>query len=82
MAAGHTRLKPFVAVIASRRTKHVSLPGTRRPSLGLGRRVARRRRVPGMATVMRLFGQIQNLPRVKVTVLRNGQKLTFVLTTK
>jgi type II secretory pathway component PulC len=36
----------------------------------------------GMATVMRLFGQIQNLPRVKVTVQRNGQKLTFVLTTK
>ena len=29
----------------------------------------------GMATVMRLFGQIQTLPRVKVTVLRDGRKL-------
>jgi type II secretory pathway component PulC len=36
----------------------------------------------GMATVMRLFEQIQTLPRMKVTVLRNGQKLTFVLNTK
>ncbi len=36
----------------------------------------------GMATVMRLYEQLQTLPQVKVTVLRNGQKLTFVLTTK
>jgi type II secretory pathway component PulC len=36
----------------------------------------------GMATVMRLFEQLPALAQVKVTVLRNGQKLTFVLNTK
>ena len=36
----------------------------------------------GMPTVMRLFEQIQTLPQMKVAVLRNGQKLTFVLNTK
>ncbi len=36
----------------------------------------------GMATVMRLFGQIQGMAQAKVTVLRAGQKITFVLDTK
>jgi type II secretory pathway component PulC len=36
----------------------------------------------GLPTVMRLFGQAQTTGQVKVTVLRGGQKMTFVLTTK
>ena len=36
----------------------------------------------GLPTVMRLFGQAQTMGQAKVTVLRGGQKLTFVFTTK
>jgi type II secretory pathway component PulC len=36
----------------------------------------------GMATVMRILGQIQNMPQAKVTVLRKGQRMTFVFNTK
>jgi type II secretory pathway component PulC len=36
----------------------------------------------GMATVMRLFGRIQSASQTKVTVLRQGRKLTFVFTVK
>jgi type II secretory pathway component PulC len=32
----------------------------------------------GLATVLRLFGQAQNMPQSTMTVLRNGQRLTFV----
>jgi hypothetical protein len=35
-----------------------------------------------MATVMRLFGEVQAAPQARVTVLRNGQRMTFVITTK
>ena len=35
-----------------------------------------------LATVMRLFGQIQNMSRAKLTVLRSGQKLNFVFNKK
>jgi type II secretory pathway component PulC len=36
----------------------------------------------GLATVMRVFGELQAAPQAKVTVLRNGQKMTLVLNTK
>jgi hypothetical protein len=36
----------------------------------------------GMATVMRLFGQVSLMTQIKMTVLRRGQVLTFVVTTK
>jgi len=36
----------------------------------------------GLATVMRLLGQIQNESQVKMTVLRNGQKMKFVFNRK
>jgi type II secretory pathway component PulC len=36
----------------------------------------------GMATVMRLFGQLQAMPQTNVVVLRNGHRMTFVLDTK
>jgi hypothetical protein len=36
----------------------------------------------GMPTVMRLFGQVQTMTQVRLTVLRNGQRLTIVLHTK
>jgi hypothetical protein len=35
-----------------------------------------------LATVMRLVGRIQNIPRAKMTILRNGQKLDFVFKRK
>jgi len=36
----------------------------------------------GMATVMRLFGQLQATPRVTVTVLRDGRRMSVVFNTK
>jgi type II secretory pathway component PulC len=36
----------------------------------------------GMATVMRLLGGIQNAPQAKMTVLRGGQKMSFVIDRK
>jgi type II secretion system protein C len=35
-----------------------------------------------LATVIKLLGQTQNMPQAKMTVLRNGQKLTFVFNRK
>ena len=36
----------------------------------------------GMATVMRLFGQLQATPQVTVTVLRDGRRMSVVFNTK
>jgi hypothetical protein len=36
----------------------------------------------GLPTVMRLFGQIQNMPQARMTVLRNGQKVNFTVNRK
>jgi type II secretory pathway component PulC len=36
----------------------------------------------GLPTILRLLGQIQTLPQVKLTVLRKGQKVTVVFNTK
>jgi type II secretory pathway component PulC len=36
----------------------------------------------GLPTVMRLFGQAQTMGQATVTVLRGGQRMTFVFTTK
>jgi type II secretory pathway component PulC len=36
----------------------------------------------GVATVMRLFGELQTMPQAKVAVLRNGQRITLVVDTK
>jgi hypothetical protein len=36
----------------------------------------------GLPTIMRLLGQVQTMPQVKVTVLRKGQKVTLVFSTK
>jgi type II secretory pathway component PulC len=36
----------------------------------------------GLPTILRLLGQIQTLPQVKLTVLRKGQKVTVVFSTK
>ncbi len=36
----------------------------------------------GPATVVRLFGELQAAPQATVTVVRNGQKMTFVFNTK
>jgi membrane-associated protease RseP (regulator of RpoE activity) len=36
----------------------------------------------GLATVIQLLGQIQSMPQVTVTVLRNGQKVTFMFNRK
>jgi type II secretory pathway component PulC len=36
----------------------------------------------GLPTVLRLFGQVQASPQAKLTVLRSGQRMTFVFNTK
>jgi type II secretion system protein C len=36
----------------------------------------------GMATVMRLFGQLQAAPQVTITVLRDGRRMNVVFSTK
>jgi len=36
----------------------------------------------GLATAIRLLGQIQSMPQAKMTVLRNGHRLTFVFNRK
>jgi type II secretory pathway component PulC len=36
----------------------------------------------GMATVMRLFGELQSVPQAKVAVLRGGQRMTLVIDAK
>ena len=36
----------------------------------------------GMATVMRLFGELQATPQVTITVLRDGQRMSVVFNTK
>lgn len=36
----------------------------------------------GLPTIIKLLGQIQNMSQVKVTVLRNGQKVSFVFNRK
>jgi type II secretory pathway component PulC len=39
-------------------------------------------RLDSLATVLGLVGQIQTMPQATVTVLRNGQRMTFVIKTK
>jgi general secretion pathway protein C len=39
-------------------------------------------KLDSLVTVMRLFGQAQSMPQAKMTVLRNGQRLTFVFNRK
>jgi type II secretory pathway component PulC len=36
----------------------------------------------GLPTILRLFGQIQTQPQVRLTVLRKGQKVTVIFNTK
>ena len=36
----------------------------------------------GLPTIMRLLGQIQTMPQVRLTVLRKGQRVTLVFNTK
>jgi type II secretory pathway component PulC len=36
----------------------------------------------GLATILKLFGEIEKMTQMRVTVLRDGQKLTFVVKKK